>query len=97
VSIANELIVRGWCQNYAMDAEGRVCLYGAAALAAGLDVRPKQQLVGLLVCNRAPEYARALAQAVDGSEAMRWNDADGRTFDEVLRLAKEADEILGAG
>lgn len=103
MSIANELITRGWTQRTSLKGDGTVCLIGAAAAAYGnlTDDYP--------VCWRSlPESVRSALLAVipldiredcacmddDDIVSMGFNDTDGRTFDEVLRVAKEADELL---
>jgi len=87
MSIANELITRGWTQLTREDAEGRVCLAGAASYATVGNAYGQ--------CVESKEFMdmwRTLSGLV--GYPMGWNDVPGRTFDEVLRVAKEADEIL---
>lgn len=83
MSIANELITRGWTQGAFAREDGSVCLLGAIDAAGG-------------EC----EIANAVYEVFDRHGIPwtigHWNDAPGRTFDEVLRVAKEADEILDA-
>jgi hypothetical protein len=83
MSIANELITRGWTQGDYVRDDGSVCLIGAVRCAFAHDYRAR--------CNAALCVDRVLGQ---GAEV--WNDTEGRTFDEVLRVAKLVDEILGA-
>lgn len=88
MGIADELITRGWTQGWTEDSEGRVCLLGAAAYASG----EYGNEVGNLWT-----MPPALVEILNDLCVMRftvWNDAPERTFDEVLRVAKEADEIL---
>ncbi len=85
--IAHELITRGWTQLIREDDRGRVCIAGAASYATLGDP--------LGSCLESKEFAdawRALTKVVECP--MSWNDEPGRTFDEVLRVAKLADEIL---
>lgn len=93
MSIANELITRGWTQGTYEDTEGRVCLGGAswvaaeswrdfsAAVTALFNALPAD-----VTCGTTREWATICIGD--------WNDHPARTFDEVLRVAKEADEIL---
>lgn len=89
MGIADELITRGWTQRTEEDAAGRVCLRGAASYA----------------CFGDSDHAWGLPAAVldalywvcgDDNGVASWNDEQDRTFDEVLRAAKQADEILDA-
>ena len=108
MSIANELIVRGWRSGEIQDNEGRVCLLGAAAHASGL----ANQILGVRLDEiaywylelHAPQYLDALyiaigAPAIDLENSdlcdavWRFNDREG-TEESALRVAKEADEIL---
>lgn len=89
MSIADELITRGWCQGAYEDVDGRVCLRAAAykAYASGETIMALPESVN-----------RVLAELVNDKDSvlpgLSFNDAPGRTFDEVLRVAKIADEIL---
>jgi hypothetical protein len=103
MSIADELITRGWYQGDFENEDGSVCIAGAALhtqlSAQGVEERIDDFLNGphykmgvdLRMC-RAIETAGGIPH---GGIA-RWNDDPERTFDEVLRVAKEADEILDA-
>jgi len=86
MSIANELITRGWTQLMREDAEGRVCLAGAVSYAA----------LGHAYSDCGNEAFMDMWRALNAVVAWptTWNDAPGRTFDEVLRVAKMADELL---
>jgi hypothetical protein len=89
MSIANELIARGWTQGQREDDDGRVCLLGALSYS----------IAGHSQCRTGDQFSdgwRALGIAVGMQSPVRWNDDAARTFDEVLRVAKEADEILDA-
>ena len=89
MSIADELITRGWCQFDEMDREGRVCLRGAASLAYTGTTDLAFMLPEVV---RDTLYSLVEARGYDG--IADWNDNVDRTYEEVLRLAKEADEIL---
>ncbi len=67
---------QGWCQNYIGTYHGQVCLEGALNVAAGRD--PKRDLVGVVGV-----AAHRIRRAV-GKCAYHWNDAPGRTKDEVV-------------
>lgn len=83
MGIAHELITQGWTQGRSRDEEGRMCLTRAARDPAQFDARPLMAI------------GRVLGLSTFG-EIIRWNDDPNRTFDEVLRVAKEADELLNA-
>ena len=86
MGIADELITRGWTQGTAEDEEGRLCLIGAASRVSAR--------------NRTDVHDgwAALKNAIGVNSlgmVAAWNDAPERTYDEVLRAAKLADEELG--
>lgn len=97
MGIAHELVTRGWIQGAMQAGDGAVCLQGAincsifGAPRAGpfliADDIDTETLRRYLDAYSTAE--RTLGQPVD-----TWNDAEGRTFDEVLRVAKELDEVL---
>jgi hypothetical protein len=98
---AAELVAQGWCQgHYAEDAEGtgvgsaspnavKWCLQGAVHRAASeLGVGPSLR------------RSFAVARSIDSWDAPAWNDAKGRTADEVesaLYAAAAHVEAEGAG
>ena len=88
MGIAHELITRGWAQGASVAEDGKVCLLGAAAYANGW--KGENGFWAM-----PTEMTRALNQLC-GMAFTVWNDDPKRTFDEVLRVAKEADEILDA-
>lgn len=100
-SIAHELITRGWRKGSLVGDDGSVCLTAAAQFATLDDLSPN----GCMDYGVPREAREALHQALP-AEAFNpitgekiiwaWNDRPERTFDEVLRVAKEADEILDA-
>lgn len=100
MGIAHELITRGWSQGSIrnLDDDAR-CLVGAAAAAFG-DI---EAYVSRAAWVSLPSEVRlALLRAVPPNDVIggvgrvtAFNDAHGRTYDEVLRAAKEADELLG--
>lgn len=85
MSIAHELITRGWSQGGGFEhPDGSVCLRGAAAYALGVELGDEPNSVWCL-----------LRDLCGGVQPTYFNDDPARTFDEVLRIAKQADEILG--
>lgn len=100
MSIADELITRGWWQgSLQRGTEDPVCILGAAACVYGPNRSPWD---GYELAEQAPGVLRALQLAIglkceanDDRAVYQWNDNPQRTFDEVLRVAKVADEILG--
>lgn len=83
MSIANELITRGWVRGTYEHPDGRICLFTAIKYATNGDE--------YLMC-QVGAHIRAL---IGLPHISAWNDTPGRTFDEVLRVAKLADELLG--
>lgn len=95
MSIADELITRGWRKG-AIVRNGEVCLLGAAGCAYGQGPQ-----VGYDLADEFPGVLRALQLAIgldcepnDDKAVWYWNDDPDRTYDEVLRVAKIADEFL---
>jgi hypothetical protein len=95
MGLADILITRGWAQGAWVDRDGAVCLDGAAMVyACGYS-----DVLGAAMTDAEYEQwdrARRAIAAATGDGVILWNDAPGRTFAEVLRAAKEADEILDA-
>lgn len=82
MGIAHELITRGWNQGGYWGEDGAVCIGKAAQLQTNF-----------------PAALEAVARVIGCTDRFAipaWNDAPERTFDEVLRVAKEADELLDA-
>jgi hypothetical protein len=104
MGIADELITRGWTQGRIVNRDGEVCLMGAA-IAAYSDAQ--LLLDDFDLWDQLPETVRlALAVVCGGDPTNRarvllgipvyiFND-NANGFDEVLRAAKEADELLDA-
>ena len=86
-SIADQLIASGWCQGHYVDDDGSVCIRTAVAR-SGLDLYSDRVHAALVVaCGEDPNNILP---------GLAFNDAPERTYDEVLRAAKTADEILDA-
>jgi hypothetical protein len=106
MGIANELTTRGWTRGIHRDEDGAVCLEGAAMCAAGAEVNLRD---GFIVIPTEPAQRSAYYAAMDAlHDVIRareggfcsvpyWNDDVAEDFDDVLRVAKEADELLDAG
>ena len=88
MSIANELIVRGWHQGRSEGPDKSVCLLGAVgcALRGSAYMWPEVEELDRLFPSLGDHWV----------DISRWNDNPARTFDEVLRTARLADEILDA-
>ena len=102
MGIANELITRGWHQGAIEGPDGSVCLSGAVFAAvygvpqlafASQNLLRDDALTR--VCQQASNVVASLIERAGGRPFAPWNDAPERTFDEVLRVAKETDELLG--
>ena len=71
----------GWCQNYRVDRYGGVCALGGIwAITDAMDFQAGNDL--------ATKADTALCDAV-GQWIGHWNDAPGRTKDEVVRKLRE--------
>lgn len=93
--IADELITRGWCQHQMVDGKGRVCMAGAirAWVTGDLKSLPSaDKFDKILVAHRTLESKLGLP--IYQYSVTAWNDDPARTYDEVLRMAKELDEAL---
>jgi hypothetical protein len=102
-SIAHELITRGWIQGTFAGGQGGpndpVCLQGAARCAAVGTPRLFDLADGDDQRHRALAYEyiveTVLTKRLGYIEWVpSWQDAEDRTFDEVLSVAKEADEVI---
>lgn len=75
---ADRIEQHGWCQDTAMDYRGRMCVLGALSFAVDFS---------------QAEYAAAVGKILrqtDAFEIAGWNDAPGRTKDEVVAMLREA-------
>lgn len=100
MSIANELITRGWNRGETVADDGSVCLTGAAQFAYLGEARNGVWESPLPMNVRAALWACIPADAdvtrrSDGTPIL-FSFNDRSTYDEVLRVAKMADEILDA-
>lgn len=98
MGIAHELITRGWYQGDYEGPDGSVCLAGASECSLFGECMSANRLLFGKERDQALMAAKAIAEAagLPGVEHIApWNDDPERTFDEVLRVAKEADELLG--
>ena len=88
MGIAEVLLTRGWVQGVYSNDEG-VCLMIAAAMPykCTADATVAWDVVTQLVGVSRGERAECAIT--------RWNDTPGRTFKEVLRVARMADAKLG--
>src|SRR5262249_9169767 len=96
MGIADELITRGWAQGAYVVEGGAVCLRGAAKYAACSEWGTRQLTTEESIRGIRAEHA--LIRVVDGScivDVSNINDWRETTFDDVLRIAKQADELLG--
>lgn len=92
---------RGWYQGWYVDAEGRcVCVLGAVAFAAGLEVVSNvddELEAGIHGTGDRWELWRSawkrLERAVD-DDIPSWNDTEGRTVDEVKAALLRAAEAV---
>lgn len=85
------LIERGWCHDKGFDQDSRVCLVSASiasvkTLPAFLQVKAEPPLA---------ETLWTLARDKGFFTPMEFNDAPGRTFDDVLAVIREAERRLG--
>lgn len=74
---------RGWCQNSAQGPGGSICAAQALALAAAYDFA------------FAAQVGRKLLHTVGFRTVPKWNDAPGRTQDEVVAALRQAAFMAG--
>lgn len=86
-SVADELITRGWTQGYTVDYVGRVCLLGAV----GYIVDPEK---GMWIGPEFSAYVIVMKEMLRHQGPVAFNDNPDRTMDEVIRFAKEVDEVM---
>lgn len=98
MSIADELITRGWTTGRLEEHDGSVCLLGAAAYAAGVDVRAARDasaVYGLIPHACVAALAAAVkAESTDFVDEITFFNDIRADRDGALRVAKLADEIL---
>ena len=70
--VADVIRERGWCQGQMFNRAGNVCIIGAINVAWDTDL-----ISAWTVMERLNRYTNGIT---------RWNDAPGRTVDEVLAL-----------
>lgn len=89
----NQLFERGWTQREAESSDGRVCIMGAVNFAVygrshcPMDYDAEKE--GLR--NRVADLLSPTGAAV-----AHWNDAPGRTFDEVIEHLDKAEKLAEA-
>jgi len=96
-SIADVLITKGWHQGSIENpVTGAPCIMGAAEIAVcGEIMHSRYELQPTDLRYRQLRAATiALENAAGDPRLAYWNDLPERTFDEVLRVAKEADAAL---
>jgi len=98
-AMADVIRTEGWVQGTYFDSEtGNVCLIGARNTVFGgypSDYPDKYrkmvdavtEVLALLVANYPPGVSPVTQEGI----VISWNDVDGRTVDEVLRLIKQAE------
>ncbi len=83
MGIAHELITRGHNRSEFEGLDGSVCLYGAAYCAANMDLEEYTRFCNVI--------ERCIPAEVFYVTAFN----EHAEYDEVLRVAKQADELLG--
>lgn len=77
---ADLLEEKGWCQNYPVDMEGRMCAVGAIRQAS------EGQEQGYFASRAAVKAQQAVEKAIGGEFISRWNDRPERTKEEVVAI-----------
>lgn len=87
---ADRLETGGWCQHTSVDREGRYCAAAAIDYATGYD--PVDGYDNRMVATGLYDAAMALlAEHVgDPGGIVSWNDAPGRTAEQVIHAMREA-------
>lgn len=80
------LAERGWHQGGFMGQDGAVCAMGALRVACFGELLPGQFSTGLGAAHEL------LARVVEGPIDW-WNDAQGRTYEDVILALKQAEEL----
>lgn len=75
---ADRLEEHGWCQGVAVDRTGRMCVVGAVSYHA--------DKAGKIW----PAAVDRIQRQIDALDIAAWNDAPGRTQDEVVSMLREA-------
>jgi hypothetical protein len=76
----------GWCQDVAVDAEGRHCALGAVAEITGYEIGSPEYRSSF----REARIALEMYLGVPTIGSVSWNDEPGRTEGEVLRALRGA-------
>jgi hypothetical protein len=85
----NRLLERGWCQDVLEEADGSLCSVGAIRSAVLGDTDRTYDPAAMWVCKRA---VATLSDAA-GVHIPVFNDAPGRTFDEVIDVFDKAEKL----
>lgn len=73
---------RGWCQEHAQNDKDEVCAWGAMRIAVDADQESPTSWASVYLVDDAAEYF----ESVNGiNNIISWNDAPGRTQDEVIQ------------
>ena len=78
---ARALVARGWCQGEYRDCYGKVCAFGAIIYSFPM---------GDPAWHDAAKAANDAMTAIVGGHVTAWNDAPGRTQEEVLAAFDQA-------
>lgn len=105
MSLAEQLITRGWVQGDTIDKDtGAVCLHGALIAEAGMlddeayllvqpqaDVSVGGKILNDIVRNEVNPTDPYMMDAID---YVSFNDSEETCYDDVLRVAKQFDEVV---
>jgi len=93
---ASILEKRGWVQKVSEDASGACCVQGAIHYAAyGTATEPSMCVLGMHA--QVSKAFNRLRACLPRNRIIPWNDAEGRTKEEVISKLREAAEIRGRG
>lgn len=82
----------GWVQMKLGSRGGGFCIAGALVHATELQCLRQKQEGDRFVRNRLGDSFKHIARVLDGDNIIDWNDAEGRTQEEVLELLELAIE-----
>jgi hypothetical protein len=96
LDLAADLIEeRGWVQGTGWEGSGALCLEGGIAAAAGTQ-RWSNGMVNTVALHQCPAYIAVAEHLNRDAVLWQWNDAEGRTAEEVITVLRAASAVASA-